>query len=179
MTEKKKPQIKVEKKIELNASEEAEKLQPASPTPELPSSDERIKELEDRVLRLQAEMENIKKRSEKENLRVRESAGSDVMLSLLTFLDEFSIAMQHAEKSGEKEFKDGMKMVYKKFSNSLQQMGLEEMKCEGEQFDPYKHDAVREEEGKEGKILEVVQKGYYLRGNILRHAKVIVGKKKK
>ena len=179
MTEKKKPQINVEKKTELEHAEEAEKLQPASPSPELPSSDERIKELEDRVLRLQAEMENIKKRSEKENLRIRESAGADFILSILSFIDEFSIAMQHAEKSSEKEFKDGMKMIYKKFFGSLQQMGLEEMKCEGEQFDPYKHDAVREEEGKEGKILEVVQKGYYLRGNILRHAKVIVGKKKK
>ncbi len=179
MTEKDRSQIKVEKKTELEHAEEVEKLQPASPPPELPSSDERIKELEDKVLRLQAEMENIKKRSEKENIRVRESAGSDVILTLLPVIDEFSIAMQHAEKSTDKEFRHGMGMVHDKLLGSLQQMGLQEMKCSGEQFDPYKHDAVREEEGKEGKILEVVQKGYYFRGNILRHAKVVVGKKKK
>lgn len=177
---------KKKKVPEIEQGEEPEKLEPpeehegleSSPAPELISGERKIKDLEDRVLRLQAEMDNLRKRSEKESARIRDTAGSDVMLELLPVLDEFSIAIKHGSKEGgESDFFKGMKMVYDKLVLTLQKAGLEEMECSGGNFDPYKHDAIRQEKGEDGKILDVIEKGYYFRGNILRHAKVIVGKK--
>lgn len=142
------------------------------------------KELEERLMRLQAEFENFRKRSIKENEMVRETASSDLLAKLLPVVDEFGIAIEHIGKSHnpckeqdqkQKQIHDGMNMIYKKMMDIFSKEGLEEMKCLGQNFDPYKHDALRHAPGEDGKVIEVIQKGYMLRGKILRHAKVIVG----
>lgn len=136
----------------------------------------RIKELEERCLRLQAEFENYKKRAIRENEIMRENASADVMLRLLPIVDEFDIAVAHMDKASAKEFKCGIELIYAKLLDLLKREQVEPMKAQGENFDPYKHDAIRASEGEEGKIVEVVQKGYSYKGKILRHAKVVVGK---
>jgi molecular chaperone GrpE len=136
----------------------------------------KVAELEERILRLRADFENYKKRAEKENDTLKESSKAEMVLKLLPIVDEFEIAISHMETSSDKDFKHGMEIIYSKLSDLLKKEGVEEMESLGQNFDPYKHDAIRQGEGEEGKITEVVQKGYLLKGKILRHAKVVVGK---
>jgi molecular chaperone GrpE len=139
---------------------------------------QKVKELEDRMLRLQAEFENYRKRAARENESVRESASAEVLARLLPVVDEFEIAVSHIDKSAHKDFRHGMEMIYSKLLETLKKEGVEPMKALGERFDPYKHDALRQGDGEEGKIVEVIQKGYAYKGKVLRHAKVVVGKGK-
>lgn len=139
---------------------------------------QRVKELEEHVMRLQADFENYRKRAARENEFVRENASADVIAKLLPVVDEFDIALSHIDKSKHGDFKHGMELIYSKLLGMLKKESVEPMKALGESFDPYKHDALRQGEGEEGKIIEVVQKGYMYKGKVLRHAKVVVGKGK-
>jgi molecular chaperone GrpE len=152
---------------------------PADKTHMAASQHDKAKELEDRLMRLQADFENYKKRAVKENEAVRENASAEVILKLLPVVDDFGIAMAHIDKAANKEVWHGMELVYNKLKDALKKEGVEEMKAVGERFDPYRHDALRQGEGEEGKIAEVIQKGYTLKGKVLRHAKVVVGTGKK
>jgi molecular chaperone GrpE len=138
----------------------------------------KVKELEDQLLRLQADFDNYRKRAARENDSMRENASADVLLKLLPAVDEFEIAMSHMDKASHKEFKQGMELIFSKMLDLLKREGVEPMKALGESFDPYKHDAIRQGVGEQGKIIEVVQKGYSYKGRVLRHAKVVVGKGK-
>jgi molecular chaperone GrpE len=141
----------------------------------------KIKELDDRLMRLQADFENYKKRAQRENENIRENASADVMLRLLPVVDEFEIAITHMDRSSAKEFKQGMELIYSKLLDLLRKENVEPMRSLGESFDPYKHDAIRTFESdneRSGKIVEEVQKGYTYKGKVLRHAKVVVGKAK-
>jgi molecular chaperone GrpE len=138
----------------------------------------RIKELEERLARLQAEFENYKKRAARENEMLKEKAAADAMLKLLPIMDDFDMALMHMDKAVHKEFRHGIELIYVKLLETLKREGVLEMKCLGESFDPYRHDALRAAEGDDGKVLEVIQKGYTLKGKVLRHAKVAVGRGK-
>jgi molecular chaperone GrpE len=142
--------------------------------------EEKLNEMEERLKRIAADFENFKKRTEKEHCMLRESAGAVMAMKLLPVVDEFGLAITHAENASDREFRDGIRILYQKFVEVLKKEGLEEMKVIGERFDPEKHEAVRtvEDDGEENMICEVVQKGYTLKGNVLRHAKVIVTVKK-
>jgi molecular chaperone GrpE len=172
-----------DEKTELPPHEEAKlvghdepKELKAPPEEKLLESSTKAKELEERLMRLQAEFENYKKRAAKENEFVRENASADVLLKLLPIMDEFELAMAHMDHSPHKEFKRGVELIFAKLMDIVKKEGIEEMKTLGQTFDPYKHDALRQGEGEEGKIIEIVQKGYLYRGKVLRHAKVVVGK---
>lgn len=134
-------------------------------------SSTKIKELEEKHVRLAADFENFKKRSQKEQIMIREFSSAEIVLKMLPILDEFEIAMQFSGDDG--EFKNGMNMIFQKLKNMLRNEGLEEMVCDF--FDPNLHDAIKTEKGEKGKIIGLVQKGYMFRGKVLRHAKVIVG----
>ena len=163
-----------EAKIELAAPHEKKEL--GHEEHKMLHAPGREKELEERLIRLQAEFENYKKRVAKENEMMREKAAADAMLKLLSIMDDFDMAIAHMDKAPHKEFKHGVELIYAKLLDTLKKEGVVEMKAVGESFDPYMHDALRTAEGKEGKIVEVVQKGYFFRGKVLRHAKVAVGK---
>jgi molecular chaperone GrpE len=158
----------------------AEKLAPPEQKgqDQLGDPESRVNELQERLLRLQADFENYKKRTVRENEMLRESASAEMMLKILPIVDEFEIAISHMDHASAKDFKQGMEMIYAKLNDLLRKEGVEEMKALGESFDPYKHDALRQGDGEEGKITEVVLKGYYFKGKVLRHAKVVVGKGK-
>lgn len=138
----------------------------------------RVRELEERLLRLQADFDNYRKRTARESEALRESASADILLKFLPIFDEFDIAMTHVDKASHKEFKQGIELIFSKMLDFLRKEGVEPMKALGEGFDPYKHDAIRQGEGEEGKVIEVVQKGYLYKGRVLRHAKIVVGKSK-
>ena len=133
---------------------------------------EKVKDLEDRLLRLAADFDNFKKRADREHGMIKETSNANLLLKMLTIMDEFEIALKH---EGDDEFKKGIGMIYNKMAAILKDEGVEEMN--DEKFDPHRHEAVRQVEGEDGRIVEIVQKGYLLRGKVLRHAKVVVGKK--
>ena len=132
------------------------------------NGDSKMKELEDRLLRLQAEFENFRKRNAKEQDGLADRANAELLSKLLPVVDEMEVAVKHTKD-------DGVKMVYMNLMSTLGKQGLEEMDTLGKSFDPYYHDALKQEDGDEGKILEIIQKGYLFKGKVLRHAKVIVG----
>ena len=142
--------------------------------------DKKIKESEDKYLRLLAEMENLRKRNEKEFAMIKESVNADLILKLVSIADEFEIALSHISKSEDKSqnfqtFGNGIKIIYAKLMEVLKKEGVEEIKSLGEKLDPHRQEVLRSMDGEEDKILEVYQKGYMIKGKVLRAAKVAVG----
>ncbi len=142
----------------------------------LAESEKKARELEERLVRLAADFDNYKKRAARESEGAREAASAQAILKMLPVVDEFEIAMRHIDHATAKEFKHGMELIYSKLLDTLRKEGVEQMKVMGQTFDPYKHDALRQGEGEEGKIVEEVVRGYLYKGKVLRHAKVVVGK---
>ncbi len=131
----------------------------------------KIEELEDKLLRLQAEFDNYHKRTDKEIEKLKKTANKELILDLLEFLDELEESMKHIK---EENIKKGLIMLHEKLLAILKKRGLEEMECK--EFDPYKHEALMHEKGKEGEITKVLKKGYLLNGEVIRHACVCIGK---
>ncbi|MFA5077610.1 MAG: nucleotide exchange factor GrpE [Candidatus Micrarchaeia archaeon] len=155
-TEKKKPEIGADEK------------------PGLP--EESGKELEEDLVRLQAEFENYRKRTQKEMGERKELGKMELAKSLLSTVDEFENALGHLKG----EEKKGMEMVLANMRKALEKEGVREMKCDGEKYDPYMHEVVlqQESERESGTVLQVARKGYLFGEKVLRHAQVIVAKKK-
>ncbi|RMG86275.1 MAG: nucleotide exchange factor GrpE [Candidatus Dadabacteria bacterium] len=140
-------------------------------------------ELEDtkkKLLYLAAEFENYKKRTER---RVQEAAefGCEALLKdLLPVLDNLERAVEHAEQAGAEGFEgllEGLGHVIQQFHDVLGRHGVEPVPGQGEAFDPYVHEAMAQVEGEEhGKVHQVFEKGYRLKGRLLRPAKVVVTK---
>ena len=139
-----------------------------------------VDELRDKNLRLVAEFDNFRKRSAKERIELISTAGKDVVQSLLDALDDSYRALKQMETDNDAtSIKEGATLVFHKFQHLLQQKGLKPMDCQGKEFDADLHEAITEvpapTEDMKGKILDVVQPGYYLNDKLIRHAKVVVG----
>jgi molecular chaperone GrpE len=138
-----------------------------------------LAELNDKYLRLAAEFENYKRRTNRERIELLQTAGKDIITSLLDVLDDADRASQSLEASDDPELiKQGVRLVFSKLRNTLQARGLKQMEALGTDFDPELHDAITEipAPDKEGKVVDVVTPGYFLNDKIIRHAKVVVGK---
>ncbi len=140
-----------------------------------------LEELKDKYLRLFAEFDNYKKRVMREKMELLETAAKDTLSALLPVLDDFDRAKAVSEEEGSKEpFSEGVKLVYQKLKRTLKQLGLEAMETTGQDFNPDEHEAIAElpapSEEMKGKILDTAEKGYKLKDQIIRHAKVVVGK---
>jgi len=140
-----------------------------------------LAELKDKFLRLFAEFDNYKKRTVKEKLNLMKTASQDLMETLLPVLDDFDRAKKSADDENSKEvFPEGVSMVYSKLHSLLQAKGLKEMESNGEAFDPEFHEAITEipapNDELKGRIVDTIEKGYFLQDKIIRHARVVVGK---
>jgi molecular chaperone GrpE len=140
----------------------------------------KVDELNDKYLRLYAEFDNYRRRTIKERIELIQTSAAETILALLPILDDFDRAVSAFEKSSEIDaLKEGVVLVHSKLRTILGQKGLEEMKSVGEVFNPDLHDAVANSlsasEEQKGKVIDEVEKGYYLNGKILRHPKVVVG----
>lgn len=139
----------------------------------------RIDELNDKFLRLFAEFDNYRKRTSKERIELCKTASSDVIISMLPVLDDFERALDAIpDDEANKVVKDGIVLIYNKYKAVLTKEGLEEMISKGEVFNADIHEAIANvaapSEDMKGKIIDQVEKGYYLNGTILRFAKVVV-----
>ena len=137
-------------------------------------------ELKDKYLRLFAEFDNFRKRTIQEKLDLMKTAAQDTLGALLPVLDDFDRAKIEAEKDNSDEvFSEGVKLVYQKIYSVLANRGLKEMESTGLEFDPELHEAITKipspSEDMKGKNIDTIEKGYYLKEKIIRHAKVVVG----
>jgi molecular chaperone GrpE len=139
-----------------------------------------LNEWKDKHLRLVAEFENFKRRNAKERVELIQTAGKEVIQSLLDVLDDCDRAQKQLEASAtEAALKEGLLLVFNKLRHTLQQRGLKQMETLQADFNADLHEAITEipapsEEWK-GKVVDEVMKGYYLNDKIIRHAKVVVG----
>jgi molecular chaperone GrpE len=134
----------------------------------------------DRYLRLYAEFDNFRRRTIKEREEARKMEGKDVIVSLLPVLDDFDRALRSMEGATDvTPVKEGVDLIQNKLKNTLTQKGLKPMESIGNPFDPELHEAITNipaptEEWK-GKVIDEMEKGYYLNDKVVRFAKVIVG----
>ena len=139
-------------------------------------------ELKDALQRLQAEFENSRKRMEKEAQDFAKIANAGIVKELLPLIDSIDAAEKHLNEQKEVSKEDaikGMETLKQQLEAGLKLYGLERIDCIGKKFDPMRDDCVmqgKDEEKKDGIVLEELQKGYLLNGKVLRHAKVKVNK---
>ena len=142
--------------------------------------DQECAELKDRLLRTAAELENFRRRTERERVDIINNANAVLLRDILSVLDDFERSLKIYDKeAGSTDFRRGVELIYQKLLEKLQAHGLTAMHAEGEPFDVEKHDALLEQKKKgvkPGLVINEHEKGYYLNGRILRHAKVIVSK---
>jgi molecular chaperone GrpE len=140
-----------------------------------------LDEQRDKYIRLIAEFENYKRRTSKERVEQIQTAGKEVIVSLLEVLDDCDRAeKQILESNDVSQIKEGVLLVFNKLRKTLQMKGLKAMESINTEFDVEKHEAISEvpvaEENMKGKVVDEIQKGYYLNDKLIRFAKVVVGK---
>jgi molecular chaperone GrpE len=142
--------------------------------------EEELQEQKDKYLRLFAEFDNYKRRTSKERIELIQTAGKDIITSMLDVMDDCDRAEKQMQQTDDLEqVKQGNQLVFNKLRSVLQQKGLVAMESIHTDFDVEKHEAITEIEAGEkqvGKVVDEVQKGYYLNGKLIRFAKVVVGK---
>ncbi|MFT3705645.1 MAG: nucleotide exchange factor GrpE [Agriterribacter sp.] len=139
-----------------------------------------LAEQKEKYLRLYAEFDNFKRRSAKERIELIQTAGKEVIVSLLDVLDDCDRAEKQIQESGQKDaVTEGVQLVFNKLRSSLYAKGVKAMETKGKDFDPDQHEAITQipvpDESLKGKIVDEVVKGYYLNDKIIRFAKVVVG----
>ena len=148
------------------------------------SQEEKIEELEDKLLRTVAEMDNMRKRSDKERSEAYKIGASIFIKDMLPIIDNLQRALTSFvddEGSDTKSFVDGTNAILRDFESLLDKTGVKTINPEGEKFDPNFHEAMFEipsDEHEAGIILQVIEQGYVLENRLLRAAKVGVSTKK-
>ena len=148
------------------------------------SPEEKIEELEDKLLRTVAEMDNMRKRSDKERSEAYKIGASIFIKDMVPIIDNLQRALTSFvddEGSDTKSFVDGTNAILRDFESLLDKTGVKTINPEGEKFDPNFHEAMFEipsDEHEAGIILQVIEQGYVLENRLLRAAKVGVSTKK-
>ncbi|MGV8141780.1 MAG: nucleotide exchange factor GrpE [Candidatus Woesearchaeota archaeon] len=168
------------KKTEEKIEEKTEEKQQETVEQKIDQKDSQIIELTDTLKRLQAEFENFKKRSEKENISTIRNATASLITDLLPVLDSFELALKenNCENPEVSKYRKGLELIYSQLYSILEDYGLRIIDTKNQKFDPYKHEVlmVKESTEPEDKILQEFQKGYFLNDTIIRHSKVMISK---
>ena len=156
--------------------------EPVVPEEETQKLRAELEEQKDKYVRLFAEFDNFKRRTSKERIDLIHTAGREVIVSLLPVLDDFERAEKQLEDSKDVSIQDkeGIMLVFNKFKKTLQNQGLKPMESMHTEFDVEKHEAITEipvdDKKLKGKVVDVIEKGFYLNDKLIRFAKVVVGK---
>lgn len=141
--------------------------------------EEKYNELNDKFLRLYAEFDNYRRRTNKEKVELIANANEKLLLDLIPTIDDFERAIVNNEKVEDIEaIKEGFVLIYNKFRSALEAKGLKQMQAKGEAFDSDLHEAIANvpgDESQKGKVIDDVEKGYFLNEKVIRFAKVVVG----
>lgn len=147
---------------------------------ELETLQQQFEEQKDKYLRLVAEFDNFRRRTQKEKETLIKNGGEKTISAILPVIDDMERAIEQAQKTENIEAViEGLDLIYQKFLKVLLTEGLEKMNPKGEAFDTDFHEAIAlvpaTEEEQKGKVLDCVQTGYKLNEKVIRHAKVVVG----
>lgn len=167
---------------ELN-TEEAVTVNGGDPAEAVSATDKttsELAELKDKYLRLYADFENFRRRTAKEKLDMINSANEGLLKSLIPVIDDFERAKQSMDSTDDiTAVKEGVDLIYTKFTKTLEAKGLKPMVSKGEPFDADLHESITQFPAPspelKGKVIDEVEKGYYLNDKVIRFAKVIVG----
>lgn len=167
---------------ELN-TEEAVTVNGGDPAEAVSATDKttsELAELKDKYLRLYADFENFRRRTAKEKLDMINSANEGLLKSLIPVIDDFERAKQSMDNTDDiTAVKEGVDLIYTKFTKTLEAKGLKPMVSKGEPFDADLHESITQFPAPspelKGKVIDEVEKGYYLNDKVIRFAKVIVG----
>lgn len=167
----------VEESAEAKAENKTEAEEQKDPLEEL---QEQYNQLNDKYLRLYSDFENFRKRTIKERADLLKYAGEDVFKLLLPIIDDFERAQATMESAKDvASVKEGVDLIYNKLIKELTSKGLKTMESKGEVFDSEVHDAITQipapSEDMKGKVVDEIEKGYYLNDKVIRFAKVVVG----
>ena len=174
--------------VEVNESENeaenssAQENEVNEPTIEdkLAEAKEALASAKDQNLRLYAEFENFKRRNAKERLELMSSANIETMQALLPVVDDFERALKNIEKNEENApLFEGVELIYSKLTETLKQKGLKAMESSvGQTFDVETMEAITRipvpDKTQDGKVIDEVERGYYLGTKVLRYARVVV-----
>ena len=167
---------KSKKKVEIDKNTESVENQV-----EEVNLEDQVQEEKDKFLRLFAEFENYKRRTAKERIELFSTASEEVMISLLPILDDFDRASAEIEKDKDNEIFKGVLLIKNKLFDSLKSKGLALIEVnKGDGFNADNHEAVTQipapSKDMEGKIIDVIEKGYKLGEKVIRYPKVVIGK---
>ncbi|MBU3659273.1 MAG: nucleotide exchange factor GrpE [Flavobacteriales bacterium] len=142
--------------------------------------EDKYNELNDRFLRLYAEFENFRRRSNKERLDLIATANAGLLKDLLPIMDDFERAIANNISATEIDgVKEGFNLIFNKFKSTIESKGLKQMEAKGQPFDSELHEAIANvpvtDEDQKGKVIDDVEKGYILGEKVIRYAKVVVG----
>jgi molecular chaperone GrpE len=173
-TENVEPSEKLENDSETNYKEEKS-------LDELSKVNAELGEMKDKYLRLYAEFDNYRKRSIREREDLIKLAAQDTIKNILPTLDDLERAIKHTKPNSENNDSiiEGIQLIHDKLFKTLEQQGLKAMDSDHQAFDPDLHEALTKvpapTEEMKGKVIETIEKGYYLKDKIIRYAKVVVG----
>lgn len=142
--------------------------------------EEKLRETENKYLRLAAEFDNYRKRTLKEKSDLVRFAGEDILTGLLPVMDDFDRALQNLEGTNEiGAIRKGVELIHTKLKDYLRRKGVKEIEAMGDEFSTDMHEAVTkfpvDDKNKKGRIVDVIEKGYMLHDKVIRYAKVVVG----
>jgi molecular chaperone GrpE len=163
--------------------ETQEELNVETPVVEEPKEitiEDKYNELNDRFLRLYAEFENYRRRSNKERLDIIATANAGLLKDLLPIMDDFDRAITNNATATEIDsVKEGFNLIFNKFKSTIESKGVKQMEAKGQPFDSELHEAIANvpvtDEDQKGKVIDDVEKGYILGEKVIRFAKVVVG----
>lgn len=142
--------------------------------------EEKLKEKEEKYLRLAAEFDNYRKRTIREKADLSKMVGGDIISGMLPVIDDFDRAIDSMGSASDMEaIQKGILLIYDKFREFLKQKGVKEIPAMGAEFDTDLHEALTKipapTKKDKGKIVDVISKGYMLHDRVIRYAKVVVG----
>ena len=180
MSKKEKIEEQLEEQVEQPAEEQIQEEQTQEEqAPTVEELQARIAELEDKNLRMMAEFDNYRRRTNKEKLELMSTAGERIFKEMLPLVDDFERATDAMTKTDDIDaVREGIKLIQQKFIGFLDKQDVHAIKTDGEDFNTDEHEAVTTfaagEENK-GKVIDCTQKGYKLGDKVIRFAKVVVG----
>lgn len=178
------PQNPMQGEEDMDRSEDLEgekaETEPEEDADPLEAAQKEIEELKDKYLRAVAEFDNYRKRTIKEKAELILNGSEKAIAAILPVLDDMDRAITNSEKVEDAEaMKDGLALIYNKFTKVLESLGVKAIETEGVDFNVDLHEAIAMVPGmgddKKGKVIDCIQKGYKLNDKVIRHAKVAVG----
>lgn len=141
--------------------------------------EDKIKSLQDTLLRKAADFENYKRRTENDQLNLLKYAAESFILKVLPIYDDLNRSVQHLGEDSFESVKEGLKLIFDKFTKILEEQGIKKIDAKGQEFNVEFHEALLQQPSKEfpaNTVIEEVDPGYIYKDRVIKHSKVIVSK---